>query len=99
MVYFVTDGTHIKIGFTTRNINKRINELSTGASSPLYLLGYITNGDKDLEFQLHGKFKKVNLEWYEANDDLLRFINTTNDLDVYVAWLEDKLMVYKKMKK
>lgn len=98
MVYFLSDGVNVKIGYTNRNINKRIKELSTGSSSLLYLLGYIKNGDKNLETQLHRKFKQVNLEWFEANDSLLQYLNDNNDLEVYVDWLDNKLMAYKKMR-
>lgn len=58
MVYFLTnrEGKYIKIGYTKRkDINKRVKELSTGSSSPLYVLGYIKDGDKELEKELQKK--------------------------------------------
>lgn len=102
MVYFLTnkEGKYIKIGYTKRkNINTRIKELSTGSSSPLYVLGCIKDGDMQLEKELHKKFKQVNLEWFEADNELLDYINTNNDVMVYVGWLDGKLMTYQKMKR
>ena len=102
MVYFLTnsEGKYIKIGYTSRkNLNNRVKELSTGSSSPLYILGYIQNGTVELEQQLHKKYKQVNLEWFEATLELVQYLNENNQLDVYVDWLDGKLQVYKKMKK
>jgi hypothetical protein len=99
VVYFLSDGTNVKIGYTKRNnLNIRVKELSTGSSSPLFVLGFIKNGDINLEKQLHKQFKQINLEWYETSDELLTYINKNNDLDVYVDWLDNKLFAYNKMK-
>jgi hypothetical protein len=45
------------------------------------------------------KFKRVNLEWHLATDELIQYINENNDLPLYVDWLNDKLIAYKTMKK
>jgi hypothetical protein len=93
------EAKYIKIGYTKRkNIQTRIKELSTGSSSPLYLLGLINDADLELEKQLHKKFRKINLEWCESSNELLQYINDNNDLNIYVDWLNDRLQVYAKMK-
>lgn len=100
MVYFLSNGIHVKIGYTRRkDINKRIKELSTGSSSPLYLLGVIKDGDLNLEKKLHKNFRVINLEWHEGSEELVSYINENNDLNLYVDWLNGKLFAYKKMKK
>jgi hypothetical protein len=99
MVYFLTDSINVKIGYTKRSAQQRLKELSTGSSTPLYLLGQINNGDLELEKELHMKFKRVNLEWHLATDELIQYINENNDLPLYVDWLNDKLIAYKTMKK
>jgi hypothetical protein len=101
LVYFLTnsEGKYIKIGYTKRkDLNIRIKELSTGSSSPLSILGLIKSGDINLEKQLHKQFRQINLEWHEATNELLTYINKNNDLDVYVDWLDNKLIAYNKMK-
>ena len=104
MIYFISDGgKNIKIGYTKNDPYKRLKQLSTGSSSPLYLLGFIRDGDKRLEKELHNRFKRVNLEWFDGNDtNLLDYINKYNDMQqVYVDWLDEsksKLVVYKTMK-
>jgi len=95
-VYFIANGTEIKIGYTKNNIKKRLKQLSTGSSKKLYLLGYI-HGDKNKEKQLHNQFRRINLEWFNATDELLGFINTNNKMNVYIDWLNGRLMVYNKM--
>ncbi len=101
MVYFLTnsEGKYIKIGYTKRkNIQSRVKELSTGSSSPLHVLGIIKSGDLDLEKQLHKQFHRINKEWYEASEQLLSYINQNNDLEVYVDWLDERLITYYKIK-
>jgi len=98
-IYFITDGTFIKIGYTGKNVNKRIKQLSTGSSSKLYALGWV-KGDKNLEKEWHNKYAylRKNLEWFKVDDNLLNEINSTNENCVYVDWLNEKLITYKKMK-
>lgn len=64
-VYFTTDGTYVKIGYTNQEIQKRLQQLSTGSSKKLYILGYVL-GDKETEKFLHLQFykDKKNLEWF-----------------------------------
>ena len=96
-VYFITQGTLIKIGYTKNNPKKRLQQLSTGSAEKLYLLGYVY-GDKELEKSLHMTFNRVNLEWFSATPALLKYINDNNEMFVDIDWLNGKLMVYKKIK-
>jgi hypothetical protein len=99
LVYFIGDkNNNIKIGYTERSIKKRIKELATGNSSALLLLGYISNGDLELEKQLHKQFNQKFLEWYFPTAELLEYINSNNDMSVYVDWLNENLITYKRMK-
>lgn len=101
MVYFIynSETNKIKIGYTKSNPKRRLKQLSTGSSSPLYLIG-ILDGNKDLEFELHRKYAyiKYNLEWFSIDDNLLNELNSRNSLEVYVDWLDNKLICYKKMR-
>jgi hypothetical protein len=103
LIYFISNGKSIKIGYTKGDPYKRLKQLSTGSSSPLYLLGYIKDADKKLEKELHNRFKRINLEWFFPSPDLLDYINKYNDMQqVYVDWSDDKkskLVIYKTMKK
>lgn len=101
MVYFIynPDTNKIKIGYTKSNPQKRLNQLSTGSSSPLSLIG-ILDGNKDLEFEFHKRYAYLNynLEWFSIDENLLDEINSKNEMQVYVDWLDDKLIYYKKIK-
>lgn len=64
-----------KIGSTNCNdINKRLKQLQTGNSNPLYVREYYeTSKPFKLEKMLHNKFKdrKIIGEWFEMNDNLI----------------------------
>ena len=67
-----------KIGSTkAKDINKRMKQLQTGNSSPLFLKSYYqTDKPFKLETMLHNKFKEKNTigEWFEMNDkDIIAF--------------------------
>lgn len=88
MVYFITDGEYIKIGYTKRKPDNRLKQLNTGNNKKLYLLGYI-QGDKKKEKELHLKFNKYRIrqngEWFLSSDSLIDFINENNVmLNTYV---------------
>ena len=97
-VYFISDGKNVKIGFTKSSVFKRVKQLSTGSATKLYVLGYI-RGTKALEKELHIKFgnERLNLEWFKATDELLRYINDNNLLDVSIQWYNGRLIPYKKI--
>lgn len=81
-VYFLTDGTNIKIGFTKGKIKKRIQQLSTGSSRKIMELGWIL-GDVLKEKELHSKFYKDRIrysgEWFRPSEELINYINEVNE--------------------
>lgn len=101
--YFIANRSDnsVKIGFSDC-IEKRIKQLSTGSSGKLILLGYIES-EKELEKQLHRQFSQYRLrsngEWFTIHESLVNFINENNNINVYIDILDNKLMIYKKMKK
>lgn len=77
-VYFiqeVPDGA-IKVGYTARNPEKRLNDLKTGNSRSLSLLGSI-EGDEELERRLHRLFAQhhKNLEWFHPDPFVVETIS------------------------
>lgn len=63
---------HFKIGSTRANdVEKRIKQLQTGNSSPLYLHdAFQTSQPFKLEKMLHNRFKTCNMinEWFELKE-------------------------------
>jgi hypothetical protein len=80
-IYFVQSVSDkcIKIGFTTRSVQKRIAEMQTGHAGKLIEL-CVLHGTRDLEGQLHNQFKnyRVNGEWFMPNPELLNYISSIN---------------------
>ncbi len=76
-----------KIGYTRREVSKRIKELRTGNGSELYIVNQFKSkwGTK-IESQLHRmyKSKKVNGEWFDLTDEdvksFLERCETTHDM-------------------
>lgn len=72
------NGNKYKIGSTKcKDINKRLKQLQTGNSNPLFLKAYYeTSRPFKLETMLHNRFKEYNIigEWFELNkNDLESF--------------------------
>ena len=65
-----------KIGSTKcKDINKRLKQLQTGNSNPLFIKSYFeTSRPFRLESMLHNKFKEYNVigEWFELNDENIK---------------------------
>lgn len=56
-------------------------------------------GNKEVESKLHKKFKLVHGEWYDGHDNnLIEYINNNSELDLFVDWIDGRLMPLKKMK-
>lgn len=98
-IYFITNFSEIKIGFTTLSPVKRLKQLNTGSSTQLYLLGYIS-GTMQTESDLHKRFNSIrvrqNGEWFYGTDDLIDYINQVNEWpNKYVIrneFLDNKIM-------
>jgi len=97
-VYFISANNKIKIGYTT-NLKRRIQAIKTCSSTKVLLLGTIPGGRIE-EQQIHKLFHSLktryNGEWFEADDNLLSYINTYSTLDKYVY--KDKDVIYTTLK-
>jgi len=61
-----------KIGYTRREVSKRIKELKTGNGSELYLIdSFKSKWGTKIESSLHRLYKpkKVNGEWFDLTDE------------------------------
>lgn len=89
-LYFIESDFGIKIG-VSKDIANRIRQIKSYASSAR-VLKVINNGGK-FENNLHNKFKKLNIkgnptigtEWFLKNDDLISFINETDNIEDLVS--------------
>lgn len=74
-IYFVTDGTAIKIGFT-KDVVKRIGQLQVPHASPLKCLGSIS-ALRYHEKMLHGRFRHLRIkgEWFQLHDDIIELLD------------------------
>lgn len=96
MVYFITDGDFIKIGYTKNNVKKRLKQLQTSSPNKLFILGYV-EGDKNTEKQIHKMFYnsivRINGEWFFPTQDILDYINENNlDDNIYVDIIDEKVV-------
>lgn len=96
MVYFITDGNYIKIGYTKNNVKKRLKQLQTSSPNKLFILGYI-EGDKDTEKKIHKMFYnsiiRINGEWFSPTQDILDYINENNLEDnIYADIIDGKVV-------
>lgn len=83
-----------KIGSTKcKDINKRLKQLQTGNSNPLYIKAYYeTSKPFRLETMLHNKFKEYNVigEWFELNkDDIESFESVCHSLQNIIDCLKE----------
>jgi hypothetical protein len=100
--YFIQEGIdgNIKIG-VTKSIKSRLRTLQTANSEKLRLLGYVF-GNKEKESELHRLFIEYRIqgEFFTVNQKLIDYINNNNLLyENYLEIQENKLMIYKRMKK
>lgn len=96
------DGSKVyKIGFTKRDINKRVKEFKTGNSTDLIIESFfVSKWAKKIEKALHRHFRefKINGEWFRLEQkhlaDFLRICQITHDnielLDKYNTWILEK---------
>jgi len=76
VVYFITHGDRVKIGFTS-NLKKRINGLTLRPDSVLLVL----TGGPDLERALHARFaadRFDDTEWFQLSPQIKRYIEDRN---------------------
>ena len=75
MVYFVKSGDFMKIGYT-KNVSKRIAQLSTGSPQKLELMGIVFGG-VDTEKEYHTIFSSLHhkKEWFRYDGILKAFFS------------------------
>lgn len=96
MVYFITDGDYIKIGYTKNNSDKRLKQLQTSNAKRMFVVGYV-EGDKTVEKNLHKKFNdcivRQNGEWFFPTEQLLQYINDNNlKENIYVDIIDGQVV-------
>lgn len=74
-VYFISCGEHIKIGFSTRPLD-RLRALQTSHPDALEILGTI-KCNRSLEAKLHKRFAdlRVRGEWFDADQAIMAYID------------------------
>lgn len=84
-VYFITDGTFVKVGIT-HDLKKRLSNLQTSIPYDLVPICAIECKDRfemeGLEIKLHKQIKSKNIrgEWFSLNSKDIREIVENNDL-------------------
>jgi Meiotically up-regulated gene 113 len=88
-VYFISDGDHVKIGWTNLKLSTRLCSLQCGNVKLLRFLGSIS-GTRDLERRLHETFHEYHVrgEWFKIEERLARLcarvqqeeVNEPNDI-------------------
>lgn len=93
MIYFISNGVNIKIGYTKNDPQKRLKQLNTGSDSKLFLLGYM-QGNEQFEKELHSKFSKdrirFNAEWFRPSEELTEYINNNNEKSNSFTYVDEK---------
>jgi hypothetical protein len=77
LVYFMRNGTRIKIG-TTTHLHNRVRRLALREADVIFTIP----GDQHVEQQLHQQFKQYRVgdtEWFEDKGRLTRFLKTGRD--------------------
>jgi T5orf172 domain len=74
-VYFIRVGDYIKIGWSTRPMN-RLRQFQTSHPDELDIMGTI-KGQRSLEGKIHKRFSKTRVrgEWFEVDGPLLDYID------------------------
>ena len=78
-IYLITDGKYTKIGATSYNVKKRLNELQTGNAKLLKIIySYKVNNKMSTEKFLHKMFEEKNVlgEWFELGFEDINYIIT-----------------------
>lgn len=72
-IYFISDGEHLKIGYTKGSAQKRLTQLQTGNSRALQLVATMPGG-METESELHNHFSPYRLtgEWFAIQQESLR---------------------------
>jgi hypothetical protein len=76
VVYFITDGEFIKIGFSSKGADERMRSLATGSPRELTLL-MVVPGSRRVEKYFHQLFGQAHErgEWFRKTERLMDYIN------------------------
>ncbi len=76
-VYFISDGSAVKIGYTRQHPKERIRLLQTGNPNRLKLV-YVIYGGDDIEKWLHKHYNAMRLvgEWFNITIDDLNWLDS-----------------------
>lgn len=89
----INDEGKYKIGFTERNIKKRIKELQTGSPSEMRVVQeYESDNARKIETIMHRSFrsKRINGEWFDlTNEEVADFSNRCAKIDKNLKFLEE----------
>lgn len=79
-VYFISDDTLVKIGYTDGSARERLAALQTGNGNPLRVLAECPKWGIEKERELHQQFAsdRVRGEWFNLSPDLIKLINGLN---------------------
>lgn len=78
-IYAISDGHgHVKIGWTTLNVYRRVAEIQMGNPFKLKLVGLILNAPKHGDRALHMRFKQWRMEgeWFHLKGAVAEFVKT-----------------------
>jgi hypothetical protein len=82
-----------KIGFSSREIKKRIKELQTGSHSAMHVVQeYESDNARQIETIMHRSLrsKRISGEWFELTDEeALDFTNRCKKIDDNITYLKD----------
>lgn len=75
-IYYISDGEHIKIGYTAKSVWSRLKSLQTGNPRKLKLLAFHPGGLDD-EAQMHNRFASARAqgEWFIFSEQLKHHIS------------------------
>jgi hypothetical protein len=96
MIYFISDGEYIKIGYTENHatLKQRIVSLQIGNARKLNIVALIDDkyANYSLETKLHNRFSycHINGEWFGQHKNLLRLIKTYKYNDE-IEWIGKSL--------
>lgn len=84
MIYFIKYGEdRVKIGYTSRNVEKRLYELQQEAPNMSLKILETIEGDKKKEAELHDKFRSICVgnEYFKYSDEIISFISNLEKIE------------------
>jgi uncharacterized protein YozE (UPF0346 family) len=85
--YFISNGTHVKIGRTYKPVEKRLAALQTASHLPLEIL-LIFDGDREKEFHLKFDAHRTSGEWFLLSPELREFTGAPGP---FFLWLVNQV--------